>query len=154
MILGIGSDLCDIRRIKHVLDQFGPRFMARTFTLEEQARAEASATPEAVLAKRFAAKEACSKALGVGIRNMHYRDIGVVNDELGRPSLTLTSGARARLEAITPSGHRAVLHLSLSDEWPYSQAFVIIEALPDMALGFSDNPNDVDGPGGQNREQD
>ncbi|MFN3228880.1 MAG: holo-ACP synthase [Asticcacaulis sp.] len=153
MILGIGSDLCDIRRIKRVLDQFGPRFMARTFTLEEQARAEASVTPEAVLAKRFASKEACAKALGVGIRNMHYRDMGVVNDELGRPSLTLTGGARARLEAITPPGQQAVLHLSLSDEWPYSQAFVIIEALPDMALAFSDKATELDRPGGQHREQ-
>ncbi len=153
MILGIGSDLCDIRRIKRVLDQFGPRFMARTFTCEEQARAEASATPEAVLAKRFAAKEACAKALGVGIRKMHYRDIGVINDTLGRPSLSLTGGALARLSAVTPPGYRAVLHLSLSDEWPYSQAFVIIEALPEAGLGFSGETTVISSPGGQSGEQ-
>jgi holo-[acyl-carrier protein] synthase len=131
VIIGIGSDITDIRRIENSLERFGERFVRRVFTEVERARAERRAGPAATYAKRFAAKEACAKALGTGMRRgVFWRDMGVVNARSGRPTLALTGGAAARLAEITPSGHTCVLHLTLSDEPPYAQAFVVIEATP------------------------
>jgi holo-[acyl-carrier protein] synthase len=132
MIIGIGNDLCDIRRIEKTLAKFGERFIARTFTPIERAKAERRAQRAGTYAKRFAAKEACSKALGTGFRDgVYFRDIGVVNMPGGRPTLALTNGAKARLDALTPPGTRAVIHVTLTDEYPIAQAIVMIEALPD-----------------------
>lgn len=132
MILGIGSDLSDIRRIEASLDRFGDRFRNRCFTDLERRRSEAKPDAAASYAKRFAAKEACAKALGTGLRRgVFWRDMGVVNLRSGQPTLALTGGAAARLAEMTPPGHRAVIHLSMTDDHPYAQAFVIIEALPD-----------------------
>jgi holo-[acyl-carrier protein] synthase len=131
VILGLGSDLTDIRRISASLDRFGDRFVQRVFTASEQARANAQGARAASYAKRWAAKEACAKALGTGVRDaVHLRDIGVENDALGRPVLVLTGGAAARLAAMTPPGMTPVVHLSLTDAPPWAQAFVVIEALP------------------------
>ncbi len=140
MILGIGNDLCDIRRIADSLDRFGERFQNRVFTDVERAHAERRrANPEAwagTYAKRFAAKEACAKALGTGMRRgVFWRDMGVVNQRSGRPTLVLTGGAAERLRAMTPVGLTAAIHLSLTDEPPYAEAFVIIEALTTAELG-------------------
>ena len=132
MILGIGSDLSDIRRIQASLDRFGDRFRNRCFTELERRRSEAKPDAAASYAKRFAAKEACAKALGTGLRRgVFWRDMGVVNLRSGQPTLALTGGAAARLAEMTPPGQRAVIHLSMTDDHPYAQAFVIIEALPD-----------------------
>lgn len=132
MILGIGSDLSDIRRIQASLDRFGDRFRSRCFTEIERRRSEAKPDAAASYAKRFAAKEACAKALGTGLRRgVFWRDMGVVNLRSGQPTLALTGGAAARLAEMTPAGHRAVIHLSMTDDHPYAQAFVIIEALPE-----------------------
>ncbi|MCA3714083.1 holo-ACP synthase [Phenylobacterium sp.] len=132
MILGIGSDLSDIRRIQASLDRFGDRFRNRCFTEIERRRSEAKPDAAASYAKRFAAKEACAKALGTGLRRgVFWRDMGVVNLRSGQPTLSLTGGAAARLAEITPAGHRAMIHLSMTDDHPYAQAFVIIEALPE-----------------------
>ncbi|MCA3733013.1 MAG: holo-ACP synthase [Phenylobacterium sp.] len=132
MILGIGSDLSDIRRIQASLDRFGDRFRNRCFTEIERRRSEAKPDAAASYAKRFAAKEACAKALGTGLRRgVFWRDMGVVNLRSGQPTLALTGGAAARLAEMTPAGHRAVIHLSMTDDHPYAQAFVIIEALPE-----------------------
>jgi holo-[acyl-carrier protein] synthase len=132
LIIGLGSDLCDIRRIDKSLERFGERFIARIYTDVERARSERKADRAATYAKRFAAKEACAKALGTGIRRgVFWRDMGVVNMRSGQPTMALEGGAKARLEAMTPPGHRAVIHLSLTDDHPYAQAFVIIEALPE-----------------------
>lgn len=131
MILGIGNDLCDIRRIEKTLERFGPRFIERTFTETEQRRSERRAQRASSYAKRFAAKEAASKALGTGFRGGVYaKDIGVVNAPSGRPTLALTNGAAARLAKMTPPGMRADIHLTLTDEYPLAQAFVIIVAVP------------------------
>jgi holo-[acyl-carrier protein] synthase len=131
MIIGLGSDLSDIRRIENSLARFGERFVQRVFTDVERARSERKKDRAASYAKRFAAKEACAKALGTGIRNgVFWRDMGVANLPSGQPTMALTGGALERLNAITPEGHRAVIHLSLTDDHPYAQAFVIIEALP------------------------
>ena len=131
MIIGLGSDLCDIRRIQNSLDRFGDRFTNRVYTEVERKRSERKPDRAASYAKRFAAKEACAKALGTGIRNgVFWRDMGVSNLPSGAPTMALTGGALERLQAITPEGHRAVIHLSLTDDHPYAQAFVIIEALP------------------------
>ena len=131
MIVGIGSDIIDIRRIEKSLERFGERFVRRVFTEIERARAERRAGPAATYAKRFAAKEACAKALGTGMRRgVFWRDMGVVNVRSGQPTLALTGGAATRLAEITPPGHACVLHLTLSDEPPYAQAFVVIEARP------------------------
>ena len=131
MIIGIGSDLCDIRRIRGTLDRFGGRFTSRIFTEVERTRSERKGDRAASYAKRFAAKEACAKALGTGIRRgVFWKDMGVINARSGQPTLALTGGAAQRLAELTPPGRRAVLHLSLTDEAPYAQAFVIIEALP------------------------
>ena len=132
MILGIGSDLSDIRRIEKSLERFGERFINRVYTDIERARSERRAGRAGSYAKRFAAKEACAKALGTGLRRgVYLRDMGVVNLRGGKPTLALTNGALARLEEMTPPGTRAVIHLSLTDDYPYAQAFVIIEALPE-----------------------
>jgi holo-[acyl-carrier protein] synthase len=131
VILGIGSDLSDIRRIQASLDRFGDRFRERVFTDLERRKAERKQDPASTYAKRFAAKEACAKALGTGMRaGVFWRDMGVVNLPSGQPTLALTGGALARLQAMTPPGMAAHIHLSLTDDHPYAQAFVIIEALP------------------------
>jgi holo-[acyl-carrier protein] synthase len=129
MIIGIGSDLCDIRRVEETLARFGERFVARCFTEIERRKSEARANRAASYAKRFAAKEACAKALGTGLRHgVFWRDMGVVNLPTGQPTMRLTGGAAARLAAITPSGREAFIHLTITDEHPLAQAFVIIEA--------------------------
>ena len=131
MIIGIGSDLSDIRRIHRSLERFGERFTNRIFTELERSRSERKTDPASSYAKRFAAKEACAKALGTGMRaGVFWRDMGVVNMRSGQPTMALTGGALTRLNAMTPEGHRPVIHLSLTDDHPYAQAFVIIEALP------------------------
>ncbi len=130
MIVGIGSDLADIRRIRDSLDRFGDRFVQRIYTEIERARAERKGDRAASYAKRFAAKEACAKALGTGIRaGVFWRDMGVVNLRSGQPTMALTGGAAARLAALVPPGMTARIHLSLTDEPPYAQAFVVIEAV-------------------------
>jgi holo-[acyl-carrier protein] synthase len=134
MILGIGNDLCDIRRIEKTLERFGARFIERTFTDIEQRRSERRAQRAGSYAKRFAAKEAASKALGTGFRRGVYaKDIGVVNAPSGRPTLALTGGAAARLAEMTPPGMHAAIHLTLTDEYPLAQAFVMIVAVPATA---------------------
>ncbi|MBX3476502.1 MAG: holo-ACP synthase [Brevundimonas sp.] len=131
MIVGVGADLCDIRRIQTSLDRFGDRFRNRCFTPIEIARSERKPDAAWSYAKRFAAKEACAKALGTGMRrDVYWRDIGVVNRPSGQPTLALTGHAAEHLERMTPPGHRAEIHLTLSDEHPYALAFVVIEVLP------------------------
>lgn len=131
MILGIGSDLVDIRRIEKSLERHGERFVVRIFTEIERARAEGRAQSSASYAKRFAAKEACAKALGSGIsEGVFWRDMGVVNLPNGRPTMHLTGGAAERLAKLMPPRHRAVIHLTITDEFPLAQAFVLIEAVP------------------------
>jgi holo-[acyl-carrier protein] synthase len=129
VILGVGSDLIDIRRIEQTLARFGDRFIDRVFTAEERRKAERRANSAATYAKRYAAKEACAKALGTGFRGgVFWRDLGVVNLPSGRPTLVLTGGALKRLEAMTPPGMRARIDLTLTDEHPIAQALVIISA--------------------------
>ena len=131
MIIGIGSDLSDIRRVQNTLDRFGVRFTRRCFTDIERNRSERKPDKAASYAKRFAAKEACAKALGTGMRgSVYWRDMGVVNLPSGQPTLALTGGAAERLAVLLPEGHEARIHLSLTDDHPYAQAFVVIEALP------------------------
>jgi holo-[acyl-carrier protein] synthase len=131
MIIGLGSDLCDIRRIQNSLDRFGRRFTERLFTEIERERSERKPDAAASYAKRFAAKEACSKALGTGFRRgVFWRDMGVVNIRSGQPTLALTGGAAERLAEMVPDGMRGIIHLTMTDDHPYAQAFVIIEALP------------------------
>jgi holo-[acyl-carrier protein] synthase len=131
MILGIGSDLVDIRRIEEVMGRHGERFVARIFTSHERERAEARSGRAATYAKRFAAKEACAKALGTGLRKgVFWRDLGVVNLPSGRPTMRLTGGALERLQAMTPPGTEARIDLTITDEWPLAQAFVVISAVP------------------------
>ncbi|MCA3565446.1 MAG: holo-ACP synthase [Methylocystis sp.] len=131
MIIGIGSDLCDIRRIEKTLARHPERFTLRIFTQIERNRAERKANPAATYAKRFAAKEACAKALGTGMnRGVFWRDMGVVNQRSGQPTMVLTGGAAARLASLTPAGHEAFIHLTITDDHPYAQAFVVIEARP------------------------
>ena len=133
MIIGIGSDLIDIRRIEKSLARHGERFVQRIYTPIEQAKSERRRERAASYAKRFAAKEACAKALGTGMSHgVFWRDMGVVNLPGGKPTMNLTGGAAARLAAMLPEGHRAVIHLTITDEFPLAQAFVIIEALPDQ----------------------
>ena len=131
-VIGLGSDLCNIERIQNSIDRFGQRFLDRIFTPTEQAKANRrQLTRTATYAKRFAAKEAASKALGTGFRaGVFFRDIGVVNLPSGRPTLQLTGGAAARLAAITPVGHKADIHLTLTDDHPWAQAIVLITASP------------------------
>ncbi|WP_332679187.1 holo-ACP synthase [Brevundimonas sp.] len=131
MIVGVGADLCDIRRIQRSLDRFGDRFKQRCFTELEQTRSDRKPDPAWSYAKRFAAKEACAKALGTGMRaDVYWRDMGVVNQRSGQPTLALTGHARDHLLRLTPPGHEPRIHLTLSDEHPYALAFVVIEALP------------------------
>ena len=134
MIIGIGTDLCDIRRIAKTIERHGERFIGRVYTEAERARAERRANRVDTYAKRFAAKEACAKALGTGFRaGVFFRDMGVVNLPSGKPTLRLTGGALQRLNAITPAGCEAQIDLALTDEWPYAQAFVVISARPRAA---------------------
>ena len=132
MIIGIGSDLCNIERIQKSLDRFGERFEARVFTEIERAKAaRRPLTRAGTYAKRFAAKEAFSKAVGTGFkRGVFMKDIGVVNKASGEPTLALTGGAKRRLDEMTPEGHAAMIHLTLTDDHPFAQAFVIITAIP------------------------
>lgn len=132
MIIGLGSDLCNIERIRNSLDRFGERFERRVFTDVERAKADSRPfTKAGTLAKRFAAKEAFSKAVGTGFkRGVFMKDIGVINRPGGAPTLELTGGALARLQSMVPAGHRPVIHLTLTDDHPWAQAFVIIESLP------------------------
>ena len=135
MIIGIGSDLIDIRRVAKVIERHGERFLDRIFTDAERAKAERRAKNEnmvvATYAKRFAAKEACSKALGTGIRQgVWWRDMGVINLPGGRPTMELTGGARRRLLAITPAGYEARIDVTITDEGPMAHAFVVISAVP------------------------
>ena len=130
MIIGIGSDITDIRRIEKVIERHGDRFLARIFTEVERARAERRAKSTETYAKRFAAKEACAKALGTGLRaGVWWRDMGVVNLPSGRPTMKLTGGAAARLARLTPPGHEARIDLTITDEYPLAHAFVIISAV-------------------------
>ena len=131
MILGIGSDLCDIRRIEKSIERFGDRFTHRIFTEGERPKSDRRAARAESYARRFAAKEACAKALGTGLSHgVFWRDMEVVNLPGGRPTLRLTGGALERLAAMTPDDHEAVLHVSLTDDPPLAQAFVVIEARP------------------------
>jgi holo-[acyl-carrier protein] synthase len=131
MILGIGNDLIDIRRIERTLERYGARFLDRVFTDVERRKSEARNQRAASYAKRFAAKEACSKALGTGLRHgVYWRDMGVVNLPSGRPTLRLTGGAAAHLARLLPPGHEARIDLTLTDDFPLAEAFVIISAIP------------------------
>lgn len=131
MIIGVGSDLIDIRRVEQSLERFGERFIARCFTEVERAKSERRKNRAASYAKRFAAKEACSKALGTGLANgVFWKDMGVVNLPGGKPTMKLTGGAAAQLASLMPEGHEPFIHLTITDEHPFAQAFVIIEARP------------------------
>ena len=132
MIIGLGSDLCNIERIANSLERFGERFVNRVFTDTERAKAEKRPfTRAGTYAKRFAAKEAFSKAVGTGFRRgVFMKDIGVVNLPSGQPTLALTGGAKERLDALVPAGHLATIHLTMTDDYPFAQAFVIITASP------------------------
>jgi len=129
MILGVGNDMIDIRRIENTLEKFGDRFVSRVFTDIEKAKSDRRAQRAASYAKRFAAKEACSKALGTGFRKgVFWRDMGVVNLPSGQPTMKLTNGALVRLQMMVPDGWDAFVHLTITDDFPLAQAFVIIEA--------------------------
>jgi holo-[acyl-carrier protein] synthase len=131
MIIGVGSDITDARRIAKVIERHGDRFLERIFTETERARANRRKNRIETYAKRFAAKEACAKALGTGLRaGVWWRDMGVVNRPSGQPTMQLTGGALRRLQAITPPGHQAQIDLSLADEGPMAVAYVIISAVP------------------------
>lgn len=131
MILGIGNDLIDIRRVEKTLERWGDRFVARIFTDVEQTKSDRRRLRAASYAKRFAAKEACSKALGTGLRRgVYWRDMGVVNLPSGRPTMNLTGGALRILDEITPSGFEARIDLTITDDFPLAQAIVIISAIP------------------------
>lgn len=130
MIIGLGSDLIDIRRIERSLERFGARFVQRIFTEVEQAKSDRRRQRAASYAKRFAAKEACAKALGTGLSSgVFWRDMGVVNLPGGKPTMSLTGGAQRRLESLVPDGYSAEIHVTITDDFPLAQAFVIIEAV-------------------------
>jgi len=132
VILGLGNDLIDIRRIEAAIERYGDRFLDRIFTGIERAKSDGRMNRAASYAKRFAAKEACSKALGTGLnQGVFWRDMGVVNLPSGRPTMVLTGGAAARLAGLTPAGHTARIDLTITDDFPQAQAIVIISALPD-----------------------
>jgi len=136
MILGIGTDLCNIERIEATLARFGDRFRNRVFTAEEQRRAERRKDVAGTYAKRWAAKEACSKALGTGLRmGISWKDMAVSNLRTGQPVMRVTGWAAERLASITPEGHEAVIHVTLTDDHPWAQAFVVIEARPAAPTG-------------------
>jgi holo-[acyl-carrier protein] synthase len=138
MILGIGSDITDARRIAKVIDRHGDRFLDRVFTAIERARADKRRNRVETYAKRFAAKEACAKALGTGIRRgVWWRDMGVVNLPGGRPTMQLTGGAQKRLEAITPAGYEPRIDVTITDEGPMAHAFVVISAIPTGNAGIA-----------------
>ena len=131
MILGVGTDLVNIERIERTLERFGERFLNRVFTDTERRRSDARAERVASYAKRWAAKEACSKALGKGLRmGIAWKDMGVSNLRTGQPVMAVTGWAKERLEAMTPEGHEALIHVTLTDDMPWAQAFVVIEARP------------------------
>ena len=131
MIIGLGSDLIDIRRVERTIERYGDRFINRIFTEVERQKSDRRKERAASYAKRFAAKEACSKALGTGMRRgVFWRDMGVVNLPSGKPTMELTNGASARLAVIMPAGLESAIHLTITDDWPLAQAFVIIEAIP------------------------
>ncbi len=131
MIVGIGNDVIDIRRIEETLEKYGMRFVNRIFTEVEIRKSEKRAARAASYAKRFAAKEACSKALGTGFRSgTFWKDMGVVNEPSGKPTMVLTGGAKAHLDRLTPPGHTVRIHLTITDDFPYAHALVMIEALP------------------------
>ena len=131
MILGVGSDLIDVRHIERTIERHGERFLARIFTVAERVKADGRARRAETYAKRFAAKEACAKALGTGLRaGVFWRDMGVVNLPSGRPTMTLTGGALARLNAMTPVGFKARIDVTVTDEGPMAQAVVVISAVP------------------------
>lgn len=130
MIIGLGNDMVDIRRIEQTLERYGSRFVTRIFTDIEQKKSDRRAQRAASYAKRFAAKEACSKALGTGFRRgVFWKDMGVVNEPSGQPTMQLTGGAKAQLARITPAGQLARIQLTITDDYPYAQAIVIIEAV-------------------------
>lgn len=132
MILGVGTDMANIERIAGTLDRFGDRFRNRVFTETEQAKAERRADVAGTYAKRWAAKEACSKALGTGLRmGISWKDMAVTNLPSGQPVMEVTGWAAARLDEMVPPGHHGVIHVSLTDDHPWAQAFVVIEALPE-----------------------
>jgi holo-[acyl-carrier protein] synthase len=134
MIIGMGSDLIDIRRVEKSIERFGERFTHRCFTEVERDKSDRRKNRAESYAKRFAAKEACSKALGTGLANgVFWKDMGVVNLPGGKPTMVLTGGAGERLAELMPAGHSPVIHVTITDEYPYAQAFVIIEALPSQA---------------------
>lgn len=136
MIIGIGSDLIDIRRVEKSLERFGERFTERCFTAVERAKSDGRKNRAASYAKRFAAKEACSKALGTGLaQGVFWKDMGVVNLPGGKPTMKLTGGALERLKQMLPAGHEARIHITITDDFPLAQAFVIIEALPSVTPG-------------------
>ena len=136
MILGLGSDITDARRIAKVIERHGDRFLSRVFTDVERAKAERRKNRVETYAKRFAAKEACAKALGTGIRGgVWWRDMGVVNMPSGRPTMALTGGALKRLQQLTPAGHAAQIDLTITDEGPMAVAFVVISAVPSRDAG-------------------
>ncbi len=144
MILGVGTDLANIERIERVLDRFGDRFRNRVFTVTEQNRAERMKHPAGTYAKRWAAKEACSKALGTGLRmGIAWKDMAVSNLKTGQPVMQLTGWAKERLEQMTPEGYTAVIHVTLTDDHPWAQAFVVIEALPDDEADMRPNVGPV-----------
>ena len=131
MIVGIGNDLIDIRRVEKTLDRYGERFVARIFTEAERRKSDRRRERAASYVKRFAAKEACAKALGTGMSTgVFWRDMGVVNLPSGKPTMALTGGAAKRLDALLPPGHRAEIHVTITDDFPMAQAFIIIEAVP------------------------
>ncbi len=131
MIIGIGSDIIDIRRIEKTIERYGDRFLDRIFTETERLKSERRAARAASYAKRFAAKEACAKALGTGLTHgVFWRDMGVVNLPTGQPAMKLTGGAAQRLQRLLPAGHEAQIHLTITDDYPLAQAFVIISAVP------------------------
>ena len=131
MILGVGTDLANIERIANTLERFGDRFRNRVFTDIEQTKAERRANVAGTYAKRWAAKEACSKALGTGLRmGIAWKDMAVSNLDTGQPVMAVTGWAKTRLDAMTPPGHEAVIHVTLTDDHPWAQAFVVIEARP------------------------
>ncbi|OHV76217.1 holo-ACP synthase [Rhizobium sp. LCM 4573] len=131
MIIGLGSDIVDIRRVEKSIKRFGERFTHRCFTEIERKKSDGRKNRAASYAKRFAAKEACSKALGTGLaQGVFWKDMGVVNLPGGKPTMVLTGGAATRLSGMMPAGHKPVIHITITDEYPYAQAYVIIEALP------------------------
>lgn len=132
MIIGIGNDIVDIRRIEQTLEKYGDRFIERIYTEIERRKSDGRVARAASYAKRFAAKEACSKALGTGFRRgVFWKDMGVVNEPSGRPTMVLSGGALRQLEFITPKDHRPIIHLTITDDFPYAQAIVIISAIRD-----------------------